>query len=259
MPVAANLYYFLHENGGSDRPPLILIHGTGGNYRLWPPEIRRMAGQRVLALDLPGHGKSEGPGLQSVSDYARSVVTFMKAAGLYKAVIGGHDLGGAIALNLAIEHPRWVAGIALLASGARLPIASARLEAAANPSMHPLIIRDLQQNAFGPHAGAQARSLLAQAMAETRPTVFYGDLLACDRFDLSARLFKVNVPTLVLCGTDDRLTPLSFSEALATGIPGAALQTLDGAGHMLMLEQPRRVAGLLDLFLQTIPWHQDER
>ncbi|MEZ0395288.1 MAG: alpha/beta fold hydrolase [Anaerolineales bacterium] len=254
MPVAANLYYFLHEDGGAERPPLILIHGVGGNYQLWPPEIRRMAGQRVLALDLPGHGKSEGPGLQSVTDYARHLVAFMKAVGLYKAVIGGHDLGGAIALEMAIEHPKWVAGIALLASGARLPVASARLEAAANPSMYAALVRQLQQSAFGPQAPEQARALLGRVMAGTRPTVFYGDLLACNHLDLSSRLSNVRVPTLILCGSQDRTTPLSFSEDLASGIRGAALQILDGAGHMLMLEQPRRVAGLLRLFLQTIPW-----
>ncbi len=254
MPVAANLYYFLHEAGGADRPPLLLIHGAGANYQVWPPEIRRMAGQRVLALDLPGHGKSEGPGLQSVADYARSVAAFMKAVGLHQAVIAGHDLGGAIALDMAIERPKWVAGIALLASGARLPVASARLEAAANPSLYSTILAEAQRGAFGPHAPEQAKTLLRRVMTETRPTVYYGDLLACDRLDLSKRLSKVHVPTLVLCGTEDRLTPLSFSEALASGIPGAALQTLDGAGHMLMLEQPRRVAALLSLFLQTIRW-----
>lgn len=254
MPVAANLYYFLHEDGRPDRPPLVLIHGAGGNYQLWPPELRRMAGQRVLTVDLPGHGKSEGPGLQSVSDYARSLVAFLKEVGVYKAVIAGHDLGGAIALSLAIEHPRWVAGIALLASGARLPVTSAQLEAAANPSMYPTIIKNMRETAFSADTGERPRALLAQVMAETRPTVFYGDLLACDRFDVSARLFKVRVPTLVLCGAEDRSTPLSYSEALTTGIPGAALQTIAGAGHMLMLEQPRRVAALLALFAQTIPY-----
>jgi pimeloyl-ACP methyl ester carboxylesterase len=256
MPVAAGLYYFLHETGGAARPPLILIHGVGGNYQLWPPEIRRMAGLRVLSVDLPGHGKSEGPGLQSVAAYARRLVEFMKGVGLSQAVIGGHDLGGAVALNMAIEHPKWVAGIALLASGARLPVASAQLEAAANPSLYPTIIKTLQETAFGPDAGEQPRALLGRVMAETRPTVFYGDLLACDRFDVSDRLFRVRVPTLILCGAEDRSTPLSYSEALASGIPGAALQTIAGAGHMLMLEQPRRVASLLTLFVKTIPWPQ---
>ena len=68
------------------------------------------------------------------------------------------------------------------------------------------------------------------------------------------RLGKVRVPALILCGTEDRSTPLQYSETLATGIPGAALQTIDGAGHMVMLEQPRRVAGALTLFIKTIPY-----
>ncbi|MBN2386521.1 MAG: alpha/beta hydrolase [Anaerolineales bacterium] len=254
MPVAAGLYYFHHDGGGHARPPLVLIHGTGGNYQLWPPEIRRMTGCRIYTLDLPGHGRSEGPGLQSVFDYADRVAGFMKAVGLHRAVIAGHSLGGAIALAMGIDHPRHVVGIALIATGASLVIASAALEEAANPGTYPAMVNSWQERSLGPQAGPGPKDLLARSMAATRPTVFHGDLLACDRFDMLKRLHKVRVPALVLCGTEDKITPLQFSEELASRIPGAALQTIDGAGHMVMLEQPRRLAGILSLFLNTIPF-----
>jgi len=254
MPAAAGMYYFYHEGGGSSKPPLILIHGAGGNYQFWPPEVRRMPGLRVLAVDLPGHGKSDGPGMQSVADYARSLVEFIKAVGIYKAVVAGHALGGAVALDLAIDHARYVAGVALISTGARLPVPSALLEAAANPSMYPPLVHTVLQTSFGPRASEREKQLLASGMAATRPTVFHGDLQACDRFDVSNRLGRVRAPALVLCGTEDRATPPQYSETLATGIPGAALQTIDGAGHMVMLEQPRRVAGALTLFIKTIPY-----
>lgn len=70
MPTAGGLHYFLHEGGSKMRPPLVLIHGMGGDYLSWPPEMRRLPDYRIITLDLPGHGKSEGPGHQSVQDYA---------------------------------------------------------------------------------------------------------------------------------------------------------------------------------------------
>jgi pimeloyl-ACP methyl ester carboxylesterase len=79
-------------------------------------------------------------------------------------------------------------------------------------------------------------------------------LRASDQFDVTANLGAIKVPVLVLCGTDDQLAPRRFSENLAEHIPGAALQTIDGAGHLVMLEQPRRVAGLLSVFLNAIPY-----
>ena len=91
-------------------------------------------------------------------------------------------------------------------------------------------------------------------LSSIRTTLFYGDLFACDQFDVTARLGAVRAPALVLCGTDDQLTPRRYSETLAEKIPGSALQTIDGAGHLVMLEQPRRVAGLLSLFLAAIPY-----
>jgi pimeloyl-ACP methyl ester carboxylesterase len=91
-------------------------------------------------------------------------------------------------------------------------------------------------------------------LSSIRPTLFHGDLRACDQFDVTSRLEAIRTPVLVVCGTEDQLTPRRFSESLAGQIPGAALQTIDGAGHLVMFEQPRRVAGLLRVFLTTIPF-----
>jgi pimeloyl-ACP methyl ester carboxylesterase len=220
MPLAAGHHYFLHEGGSTLRPPLVLIHGAGGDYLSWPAELRRLPGVRVFSLDLSGHGNSEGLGRQSIVDYASSVVDFMNAAGLSRAVFGGHGMGGAIALALALDHPARVAGMILISTGSRLPIPPDVIENGASPSTIMLAIK----------------------------------WLACDRFDVSGRLEMVKTPTLVVCGKDDKLTPLHFSETLASCIPGAALQTVDEAGHMLILEQPLHLAKLISVFLSTIPY-----
>jgi len=253
MPIAGGIHYILHQGGRSTKPPLVLIHGAGGDHLSWPPEIRRQADARVFSLDLPGHGKSEGPGRQSVADYADSMVGFMNAAGLARAVFVGHALGGAIALTLAIDHPECVAGIGLISSGPRIPIASSVLENAVNPATFNLAVQSLEELMHIPQDAKYLKDLIHKHLSSIRPTLFHGDLRACDRFDVTTCLDAIRTPVLVLCGTEDQLTPRRYSESLAVQIPGAALQTIDGAGHLVMLEQPRRVSALLSVFLAVIP------
>jgi pimeloyl-ACP methyl ester carboxylesterase len=254
MPIVAGIHYFLHEGGGLRKPPVVLIHGAGGDHLSWPPEIRRLAGTHVFSLDLPGHGKSKGPGCQSVSAYANSVIEFMNDVNLSRAVFIGHALGGAIALALAIDHPQRVSGIGLIASGARMPIASGILENAANSATFPLAVQSLQDQMNIPLTAKNVRDQANKQYLSIRPSLFLGDLLACDQFDVIACLAEIRTPVLVICGTVDHLAPRRFSEILAEKIPGAALQTIDGAGHFLILEQPHRIAGLLSVFLKGIPY-----
>src|SRR5512136_2375769 len=98
MPVASELYYAAFEGGKNLIPPVVLIHGTGGNHLSWPPEVRRLSGYRIYALDLGGHGKSEGRGHQSIGAYASQVIDWLTAMGLHRAVFVGHSMGAAVAL-----------------------------------------------------------------------------------------------------------------------------------------------------------------
>ena len=237
-----------------NKPPLVLIHGAGGEHLSWPSEIRRLPDTRVYTLDLPGHGKTEGLGRQYIEDYARSVVEFMDAVGLSRAVFGGHEMGGAIALVLALDHPERVAGILLISSGPRLPMPAGVLENGANLSTLPLAINILQELSFHVNTPVTLRETVYKHLIQIRQTLLFGDWLACDRFDVTRRIESICTPTLVICGTGDKLTPPHFSETLASGIPGAALQTVDEAGHMLIIEQPKQIAKLIAVFLATIPY-----
>src|SRR5262245_49504465 len=134
MPVAAGLYYFAHEADNFSRPPVILIHGAGGNHLYWPAQVRRMHNQRVFAVDLPGHGKSEAVGHQTVEQYAGEVLEFIKALNLNTSILAGHSLGGAVALQAAIDSPKRVLGLGLIGGGARLRVAPAILQGVSDPS-----------------------------------------------------------------------------------------------------------------------------
>jgi pimeloyl-ACP methyl ester carboxylesterase len=233
---------------------MLLLPGIGGDHLVWPAEIRRLPGICTFALDLPGHGKSSGVGRQSAEDYAQSVVDFMDNIGLWKAVFIGHSMGGAVALTLALDHPDRTAGLGLISSGARLPILPEILENAASPSTFPFAVQDLHTLSCGDNTSPRLVEQNLKRLMALRPTLFHGDLLTCDRFDMSERVASIQVPVLVICGMEDKLTPVRYSTSLAAQIPGAALQTIDKAGHLVMLEQPQRMAKILSVFLMTVPF-----
>ena len=252
MPIAAGMYYFAHEEDLEDRPPILLLHGAGGSHLNWPPQLRRLPGQRIYALDLPGHGKSNDVGRQAISEYSNAVYKFMKALHLFKAIIVGFSMGSAVAITLALQYRKRVAALCLIGSGAKLRVSPALLEMAANPSMFKDTVVEVIENSYSAEADSQLKQLAIQQMAEGRPATLYGDFLACDTFNEMDQVDKINVPTLLICGSTDRMTPPNRSEYLRDVIKGARLHIIDGAGHMVMSERPDAVAGLLGVFLDEV-------
>lgn len=252
MPVASSIYYFVHGADQLSRPPVVLIHGAGGTHLNWPAQVRRLAGQRVIALDLPGHGKSEGVGHQSIEAYTRVVLQFMKAARLLPAVVVGHSMGGAIALSIALARPKRILGLGLIGSGAKLRVVPALLEMASNPASFVAATNEVAEHSYSPSTDPHIKELGAQRLAEARPSVLAGDLLACDSFDVMERVKKIKAPTLIVCGQDDLMTPPNRSEYLRDQIDGAELHIVEQAGHMVMIERPDVVADLLGDFLSRI-------
>lgn len=253
MPFAQHIHYTLHESNTPARPPLILIHGAGGSFLSWHPYLRRLEGQTVCTLDLPGHGESRGAGRQSVREYAGDVLQFMKENGIQKPVIAGHSMGGAIALTLVLDDPESLSGIVLLGTGAKLRVSPLILEKAGNPDTFAEAVKLVNDYSFSPNAPKDLLRLSNDNMSKGTPQTLLGDFLACDAFDEIARINAVRLPTLILCGTLDVMTPPKFSKLLAEQIPGARLHMIQEAGHMVMLEQPEIVAGLLKDFLHGLP------
>lgn len=254
MPVTTALYYFAHEaEEQTSRPPVILLHGAGGIHLSWPPQIRRLAGERIYAPDLPGHGKSEGSGRQSIDEYAGDVLAFMKDLNIPAAVLVGHSMGSAVALTLALKHPKQVLGLGLIGAGTKLRVDPALLEMTGNSGMFESAVDMVNGNCFSSETPQSLIELSKRAMLEIRPPVFAGDFLACNEFDVTGQLDGIKTPTLIICGAEDKMMPVKFSESLRDDIDGARLHVLDHAGHMVMLEQPNKVADLLKQFIDGIP------
>jgi pimeloyl-ACP methyl ester carboxylesterase len=232
------------------RTNLVLVHGAGGSHLDWPAPLRRLKGANVYDLDLPGHGRSEGTGRSSISAYRDFLLAFLDASGLERAIVVGHSMGGAIALDFALHYPDRLAGLILVGSGARLRVAPAILTG---------ILSDFETTvdlicdyAFGPSATEQLKRLGRQRLLKTPPEVLHGDYSACDAFNVMEHLGEVHCPTLVIGGTADRLTPPKYSAYLRDHIPGAELVLVDAAGHMAMLEKPEVVARAVSKFIASL-------
>lgn len=251
MPLSAGMFYF--DNGGNwAKPAVILIHGAGGNNLYWPPEIRRLKDHRIYAVDLPGHGKSGGIGRQSIADYASDLLEFLESLKIHKAVFVGHSMGGAIALWMGIHQPARTLGLGLIATAARLRVAPEILGGTSVAATQTNTIKTIIDMAFGAHINYRTKELAAQRMAEIRFPVLHGDFLACEAFDETNSLNQVKSPTLILCGSEDKMTPVRYSEAIHKNIQNSDWQVFEGAGHMIMLERPATVANALDAFLNKI-------
>jgi pimeloyl-ACP methyl ester carboxylesterase len=234
-----------------DELPLLFIHGAGGNRYFWPPQLRRLAGYPVYALDLPGHGQSPGPAEGSIKGYLDRIRDGMSAVGLKPALWVGHSMGGAIALTAALTNPADVAGLVLIGTGARLRVSPQLLAMIADEIQWERALDLITEWSFSNRADRRLVELARQRMADVNRKVLGADFSACDAFDVMVDLDKIQVPTLVICGREDRMTPMKYSRFLAEAIGGAELRLVDGAGHMVMLEQPAAVAAAITEFLDN--------
>lgn len=259
MPVAAEIYYSLYREAEKDTLPVVLMHGAAGNHLSWSAEIRRLKGFRIYALDLPGHGKSAAlDAQQSAAGFARKVIEWLAAVGLHRAVFVGHSLGGAIALELGINYPEHVLGLGLVSTGVRLRVNPQVLELASSAATFYKAVDLIVASSFSQHAPARLVELATRRMAETRPSVLHGDLLACTNFDVKEQVATLRRPVLVIGGTKDQLTPLRYAQFMADTIPNARLYVIPDAGHMLILERPLEVAAALADFLRSIVYSPGE-
>ncbi len=242
MPVLSGIYFA--PTGLIDDPPVVLIHGAYGSHLDWPAALRRMKGARVLALDLPGHGKSAKPGRNTISDYAGDVLRFLDALHVECALFVGHSMGGAIAQMLALDFTERVTGLVLIGTAARLLVNPAILANLLTDTDG--IARKIARWVWSLNAPPEAiQHTYAQIMA-LDPLITLGDFQACSTFDVMNRVRTIHVPTLIIVGAEDRMVPYNESGNLAAQIKGAQYVRTPNTGHMVTLEASAAVAAAID-------------
>ena len=146
-------------------------------------------------------------------------------------------MGGAIVQTLALTHPEVMKGIVLVGTGAKLKVFPMILEGIRNNFEET--VRKIVPFTLSPKAPSELMERGINEMLQCHPEVLYGDFLACDRFDIMKEVERINLPTLILCGEDDQLTPVKYSQFLHSRIKGSKMEVLPDAGHMVMMEAPQ--------------------
>ncbi|MBI5905228.1 MAG: alpha/beta hydrolase [Deltaproteobacteria bacterium] len=230
---------------------VVFLHGAGGSHHTFRDQWAGLKGTvRIVIPDLPGHARSGGSPRETVSAYAEWVGEFARELGLSKIVLAGHSMGGAIALQSLLDGVPGIEALVLIGSGARLKIAPAVFEGIS--SRYREFAPELVGWMLSSAPASELRDDVVADVLSTRPEAFLADFRACNGFDAMSRLGEVRVPTLVVNGDDDRLTPLKYGQYLATNIDGAVLKIVHGAGHLAMLEKPTEVNAVIAAFIHSL-------
>lgn len=230
-------------------PGVIFVHGAGMDHTIWSLQTRYFAyrDRTVVALDLPGHGRSEGPALGSIGELAAWLGRFIEAAGVGEVSLAGHSMGALAALECAASLGNRLRALALLGAAPAMPVHPDLLAAAAADD--PLafeLITSWGHGSTGHRGGNRAPGLWLlgggeRLLQRSRPGVLHDDLTACNAYQAARGLevaARIACPSLVLLGTQDRMTPAKAGRELAAAIPGAMLTVIPESGHMMMLEKP---------------------
>ena len=222
---------------------LVMVHGSGQNELTYYYQKARFP--EVDAINLPGH--PDGEPLDSISGYVDWLREYALDRGYPPFVLFGHSMGGAIALDYALRFPQDLAGLVLIGTGGRLRV---------HPDYLNRCLNDAQWRSEAPAYYEAINSELAPQLAaralQSGPMVEHNDLSACDQFDVMERIKEIDLPSLVIVGQDDVMTPVRYAEYLGRELKNAEVVVVPNSGHFVTLEQPEAVNAAVAQFLERL-------
>ncbi|HKX91038.1 MAG TPA: alpha/beta fold hydrolase [Sphingomicrobium sp.] len=243
------------EAGGGSATPIVFFHGVGSDKSVWRPQLDHFAAERrAVAFDYPGYGDSDpAPGGTTRDDYAAAILSAMTGLGVERAHLCGLSLGGVVAIAAHHAAPERIASLILADTFAVHPdgrgiydrsiAASSDLRALAEARVDVLL---------GQPADPAVRADVVETMARIDPAAYCIGAEAVWLADQTERAHDIRVPTLVVCGSEDKVTPPALSLALTQLIPGARSELIAGAGHISNLEKPDAFNTLVGAFIRGV-------
>ena len=227
-------------------PPLLYLHGSGHTQDSFRAQVEAFPGSD--ALSLPGH--PSGQALNSVVQCADWLARYLEWKRSDRAVVAGNSLGGAIALQWALDRPEQAAGLILIGTGARLRVSPDIFKMLDED--WPACIDTLTDWAVASAASVELRERIKGWHHTVGRDSTRADYAACNEFDVIDRLAEINVPALIIVGADDRMTPSKYSVFLNDHLKNSALEIVPGAGHVVMGEKPEQVNSAISAFISSL-------
>ncbi|MYJ74288.1 MAG: alpha/beta hydrolase [Gammaproteobacteria bacterium] len=246
----------VYVGNGSGHPDagaasVVFVHGAGMDHTVWALPARHFArrGLRVAAVDLPGHGRSEGPAFDSINALSDWLAAVLATLDIDRAAIVGHSMGSLVAYRFAMSQPDRCRALALLGTSAPMPVTEALMNAALDNHHAAFDMANTWSHSTGT-LGANANPGIwmlgagERLLERSRPGVFHADLTACNGFDAGGDT-KIGCPCLVIVGDDDLMTPARAGLDVASTLADATIVRLPGCGHAMLNERPNEVLDAL--------------
>lgn len=234
------------------RPTLLFVHGAGQRsfgWRFQQDVFKNNPDFNYVALDLPGRGGSEGEGYKTVSEYKDFLLKFIEDLKLGNIIMVGHSMGGAIAMLIAIEHPKLLKAVALIATSPKLAVAQQTLDKVREN--YDDFCEVSPTRAFAKTSPQELKDEYRRGLVDTGSKVCYGDLIACNDFDITDEVNKINIPTLIISADKDIMTPWKNGEYLHREIYGSEFHLIKDSGHFVMQEKAQKTNSVLSQFLNN--------
>lgn len=246
------------ETGSGDRTPLVFLHGVGSDKSVWQRQLDHFAAERrTLAFDYPGYGDSD-PAAEGTTrdDYARAILSAMDQLGIGRAHICGLSLGGVVAIAMHDQAPDRCASLILADTFAQHPDGQAIYDRSVAASSGMRVLAESRVDVLlSQPADPAVRQEVIDTMARIDPQAYVIGAEAVWLADQRERAHAIRVPTLVLCGVDDRVTPPTLSRTLVQLIPGAIYAGIERAGHLGNIEQPEAFDTAVGSFIRGVDSH----
>lgn len=245
------------EAGGGERTPIVFLHGVGSDKSVWRPQLARFGEERrAIAFDYPGYGDSDPVQEETTrDDYAAAILGGMRALGVQRAHICGLSLGGVVAIALHHAAPDACASLVLADTFAAHPEGEAILDRS-RTALESGSLRHMAEARvdvlLAQPADPAVRSEVIETMGRIDPAAYLIGAEAVWLADQRERAHEIRVPTLVICGSQDRVTPPALSHVLTGLIPGAQHALIEGAGHLGNLERPDEFNTLVGAFIRGV-------
>ena len=233
---------------------LVFLHGAGCSSLSFYYQLRHF--RSAKAIDMPGH--PDGKPCDNVDGYVEWVRGFIKARRYKNVILCGHSMGGAIAMTYALKYPEELKGLVLIGTGARLRVHPYYLERCREPGEGNLPWLEGHMEYYS-DVSAEVFPVIKQRALEVGPQVELKDLTACDNFDVMDRVGEISLPTHVICGSDDVMTPVKYSDYLAGSIEGASKAIIPGGTHFVQLEKYQKVNEEIEAFLASLKSGNQQR